>query len=342
MQITGIRDCEIQLGKSINNTSLLVSPEAQNELLLGLDYLSACEITKPHIDGLRTAIEEASKQFEIMDSLPFTEVVRINEVLEEEITEENYVIVPSALDVELAMNAELKEIISKELTEIEAQGVWDLTKTNVVEHEINIIPGTKPIRQKRRPISPHYLEAFKKSMKEMEEAGLIEVSKSPWSSPIHIVRKEGGAIRITQDFKKLNAVTIKDAYPLPNINNIVQSLSNAKLFTKLDLTHGYWQIGLSDKSKEYTAFTSEAGFHQFKVLPMGLSNACATFQRLMDEVMKDLIGNICFVYLDDVIVFSENVEEHFKNVKKVIERLKQANLKVKLSKCQIAVKKIEY
>ena len=99
MQITGIRDCEIQLGKSINNTSLLVSPEAQNELLLGLDYLSACEITKPHIDGLRTAIEEASKQFEIMDSLnelPFTEVVQINEVLEEEITEENYVIVPSA------------------------------------------------------------------------------------------------------------------------------------------------------------------------------------------------------------------------------------------------------
>ena len=345
MQITGIRDCEIQLGKSINNTSLLVSPEAQNELLLGLDYLSACEITKPHIDGLRTAIEEASKQFEIMDSLkelPFTEIVRINEVLEEEITEENYVIVPSALDVELAMNAELKEIISKELTEIEAQGVWDLTKTNVVEHEINIIPGTKPIRQKRRPIPPHYLEAFKKSMKEMEEAGLIEVSKSPWSSPIHIVRKEGGAIRITQDFKKLNAVTIKDAYPLPNINNIVQSLSNAKLFTKLDLTHGYWQIGLSDKSKEYTAFTSEAGFHQFKVLPMGLSNACATFQRLMDEVMKDLIGNICFVYLDDVIVFSENEEEHFKNVKMVIERLKQANLKVKLSKCQIAVKKIEY
>ena len=76
------------------------------------------------------------------------------------------------------MNAELKEIISKELTEIEAQGVWDLTKTNVVEHEINIIPGTKPIRQKRRPIPPHYLEAFKKSMKEMEEAGLIEVSKS--------------------------------------------------------------------------------------------------------------------------------------------------------------------
>jgi hypothetical protein len=149
------------------------------------------------------------------------------------------------------MNAELKEIITKDLIEIEAQGVWDLTKTNVVEHEITLIPGTKPIRQKRRPIPPHNLAAFKKSIKEMEEAGLIEFSKSP----IHIVRKEGGAIRITQDFKKLYAVTIKDAYPQPNINNIVQSLSNAKFFTKLDLTHGYWQIGLSNKSEEYTAFT---------------------------------------------------------------------------------------
>ena len=108
------------------------------------------------------------------------------------------------------------------------------------------------------------------------------------------------------------------------------------------MTHGYWLIGLSAKSREYTAFTSEAGFHQFKVLPMGLSNACATFRRLMDEVLKELKGEICFVFLDDVIVFSENEEDHLKNVQAVIVRLKQANLKVKLAKCQIAVKKIEY
>ena len=171
-----------------------------------------------------------------------------------------------------------------------------MTKTNIVEHEIHLIPGTKPIRQKRRPVPPHYIDAFKKSMKEMEEAGLIEFSRSPWSSTIHIVRKEGGEIRITQYFKKLNAVTIKDAYPLPNIDLIVNRLSKAIIFTKLDSTHGYWQISLSKNSREYTAFTSEAGFRQFKVLPMGLSNVCATFQRLMDEILKDLIGNICFVY----------------------------------------------
>ena len=346
MIISGVRDCQIQLGNSINAASLLVSPEAQDELLLGLDFLSSCEVTKPHIDGLRLAIAEASERFEnfnILKEIPYFKEERISEImLEDELEEDNYVVVPTESEIEKKINLELKQEIEKELKKIEAKGVWDLTKTTLVEHEINLIPGTKPIRQRRRPVPPHYVDAFKKSMKEMEVTGLIEVSKSPWSSPIHIVRKEDGAIRITQDFKKLNAVTIKDAYPLPNIEHIMRSLSKAKVFTKLDLTHGYWQIGLSKESREYTAFTSEAGFHQFKVLPMGLSNACATFQRLMDEVLRDLIGSICFVYLDDVIVFSEDENDHLKNVQCVVDRLKEANLKVKLSKCQLAVRRIEY
>jgi hypothetical protein len=131
----------------------------------------------------------------------------------------------------------------------------------MIEHSIELIPGTVPIRQKRRPLPPHYVSAFKKQIIEREDAGLIEPSTSSWSSPIHIVRKEGGKIRITQDYKKLNAVTVKDAYPLPNIENMLRNLSNARIFTKIDLTHGYWQIKVSKDSRKYTAFASEAGFH---------------------------------------------------------------------------------
>jgi len=348
MNISGIRDCNIQLGNSSIKTSVLVSPEAQDELLLGMDYLSKCEVTKPHIDGLRAAIKEASKQYEeniLNNELPFKEVENINNIMtSEELNEveEDYVLVQSAVEIEEIKNLELMQNIEAALMEIEAKGVADLTKTDLVEHEIKLIPGTIPIRQKRRPIPPRYIAQFKKSITEMEKAGLIEHSKSPWSSPIHIVRKDGGNIRITQDFKKLNGVTIKDAYPIPNIDSMLSQLSKAKIFTKLDLTHGYWQIGLSHRSRKYTAFSSEAGFHQFKVLPMGLTNACATFQRLMDKVLKELIGEICFVYLDDVIIFSEDEDEHLKHVKMVIERLKQAKLKVKLSKCEFAVKKIVY
>ena len=124
-----------------------------------------------------------------------------------------------------------------------------------------------------------------------------------------------GSIRNTQDYKKLNAVTIKDAYPLPNISNMFCKLSKARIFTKLDLTHGYWQIMLDEASRQFTAFACELGFYQFKVLPMGLTNACATFQRMMGKILKELIGVICFVYLDDVIIFSENMEEHIENIK---------------------------
>ena len=241
--------------------------------------------------------------------------------------------VPQADEIGKLMSTELRNLIDEALKQIEAKGVLDLTTTDVIEHEIELIPGAIPIRQKRRPVPPHYVNQFKKSIQEMEDAGLIESSRSPWSSPIHIVRKEGGQIRITQDFKKLNNVTIKDAYPIPRIDSMIIRLAKAKIFTTLDCTHGYWQIRLSKNSRAFTAFTSEAGFHQFKVLPMGLTNACATFQRLMDKVLEGLIGEICFVYLDDIIIFSDNAEDHLKHVRMVMERLKNANLRIKLSKC---------
>ena len=187
-------------------------------------------------------------------------------------------------DVDAKRVQELKGYLEESLKHTAANGVRDLTITNMVEHDIELIPGSMPIRQKRRPVPPHYMKEFETSIRQMEDAGLIESSSSPWSSPIHIVRKDGGGIRITQDYKKLNAITVKDAYPLPNINNMLIRLSNARIFSKIDLTRGYWQIGLSASCRKFTAFASEVGFHQFKVLPMGLTNACATFLRLMDKV----------------------------------------------------------
>jgi hypothetical protein len=337
----------------VSQTNVLISPEVKDEFLMGIDYLETCELTKPHIIGLRKAIEDASYQlYQELDLkeniLPFQDVEDIKSVLIheskpvflfEEKVDGDYVLVASPVEIDKFINSEIKNLIENELRQIEAKGIDDLTFTNMIEHSIELIPRTVPKRQKRRPVPPHYVSAFKKQIIGMEDAGLIEASTSPWSSPIHIVRKEGTKKRITQDYKKLNVVTVKDAYPLPNIENMLRSLSNARIFTKLDLTHGYWQIKVSKDSRKYTAFASEAGFHQFKVLPMGLTNACATFQRLMDKLLKGLIGEICFVYLDDIISFSEDEENHLKHVKIVAGRLKEANLKVKLSKCECAVKK---
>ena len=176
----------------------------------------------------------------------------------------------------------------------------------------------------------------------MLKLGMIIHSKSPWSSPVRLVRKKDGSMRITVDFRKVNNATVKDAYPIPLINNMLNHLAKGRIFTTLDLHSGYYQVKMDEASRKYTAFACDYGFFEYTVMPMGLTNATGTFQRLMDKVLNELIGKICYVYLDDIIIFSENEQEHMKHVDQIVERLKQHNLKINLKKCTFAQRKIEY
>ena len=211
-----------------------------------------------------------------------------------------------------------------------------------VSHEINIEPGSVPIKQKTRGIPYNYRADFKKMILEMKSAGLIVDSKSPWCSPVRLVRKKDKSIRVCVDYRKLNNVTIKDAYPIPRIEDLFSYLKPAKVFTTLDLASGYYQVKMDADCRKYTAFSCDFGFFEYNVMPMGLTNACATFQRLMDNVLRDFIGKICLVYLDDIIIFSENMVEHLEHVRLIAECLREHNLKVKLSKCRFAQDHVEY
>ena len=199
-----------------------------------------------------------------------------------------------------------------------------------------------PIKQKTRGVPYGFRESFRKTLMEMKEAGMIVDSKSPWSSPVRLVKKPDGSIRITIDYRKLNNVTVKDSYPLPRIEDIFVHLSKAKIFSTLDLCSGYNQIRLSKESQQYTAFSCEFGFFEYRVLPQGVTNGCSSFQRIMMNVLEGHIGVRCFVFLDDVIIYSESDDDHLKDVQMIIERLRQYNLKIKLSKCKFAKRKIEY
>jgi putative transposase len=187
-----------------------------------------------------------------------------------------------------------------------------------------------------RKVPQAFENEFKTTIHKMIKHGLIRASRSPWSSPVRLVRKKDGSMRITVDYRKLNGVTIKDAYPIPNINNMLNHLSKGRLFTTLDLHSGYFQLPMDPASSQYTAFTCEFGFFEYVVMPQGLCNATATFQRAMTLALGDLIGKICYCYLDDVIIFSEDPDQHLEHVKMVRDRLKQHNLKIKMSKCKFA------
>merc|ERR1712044_80222 len=172
-----------------------------------------------------------------------------------------------------------------------------------------------------------------KEVQKMLKDGVIETSNSPWASPVVLVRKKDNTLRYCIDYRKLNAVTRKDSYPLPRIDDSLDSLGKAKYFSTLDLASGYWQIGLTEQAKQKSAFCTTSGLYQFRVMPFGLTNAPATFQRLMERVLAGLQWQVCLVYIDDIIIFSETVEQHLEQLQTVFERLQQACLKLKPRKC---------
>ena len=157
------------------------------------------------------------------------------------------------------------------------------------------------------------------------------------------MRKKDGSLRFCIDLRHLNNRTIKDAYSLPRIEETLDCLNGAKIFTSLDLKSGYWQVEMEEESKPLTAFTiGPLGFFECERMPFGLTNAPATFQRLMESCLGDLHLNWCIIYLDDIIVFSETSQEHIRRLRGVFQKLASAGLKLKPNKCEFFKKKITY
>ena len=190
---------------------------------------------------------------------------------------------------------------------------------------------------------PHLYEEVWKHLKEMVEIGAIRKSNSPWASAVVLVRKKDGSLRFCIDLRHLNKRIIKDAYSLPRIEETLDCLNGAKIFTSLDLKSGYWQVEMEEESKPLTAFTlGPLSFFECERMPFGLTNAPATFQRLMESCLGDLHLNWCIIYLDDIIVFSETPQEHIKRLHGIFQKLASAGLKLKPSKCEFFKKKITY
>ena len=218
----------------------------------------------------------------------------------------------------------------------------DMGRTNLVKHHIKLTDPA-PFKEAYRRIPPQMYDEVKTHIQEMLDLGAIRPSNSPWASSIVLVRKKDGRLRFCIDLRRLNNRTVKDAYSLPRIESILDSLGGAQIFTTLDLKAGYWQVEMAEECKAYTAFTcGPLGFYECDTMPFGATNAPATFQRLMHDCLGDLNMNWCIVYLDDIIVFSDTKEEHIKRLEAVFQKLMAAGLKLKPTKCFFFRNEIEY
>ena len=214
-------------------------------------------------------------------------------------------------------------------------------KTHLVKHKINTADAI-PISKKPYRTSVTENEVISNEVNKMLKEGIIKPSTSPWSSPVVLVKKKDGKIRFCVDYRALNSVTVKDKYPLPLINDALECLSHCKLFTTLDCVSGYWQVPLEEEDKSKTAFITRDGLFEFETMPFGLCNAPSTFQRLMDLVMNGIKWKKVMIYLDDIIIFSKNFEQHLLDLEDVFNRLRNSNLKLKSSKCNFARTSINY
>ena len=195
--------------------------------------------------------------------------------------------------------------------------------------------STRPIRCNPRKLSPKKIKIQQELVDKMLEEGQIEHSVSAWSAPTVLVTKKDGTTRFCVDYRRLNARTKKDAFPLPRIDDSLNSLSGQAWFSTLDLASGYWQVRLSEDAKPKTAFATHSGLFQFAVMPFGLCIAPATFERLMSQVMRGLHWKRCLVYIDDILVFGNDFESVLHSLELVLIRVAEYGLQLKSTKCNL-------
>ena len=213
--------------------------------------------------------------------------------------------------------------------------------TDLVSHRIDVGENL-PVHTAPYRTSPKDRNIIQQEIEKMLAAKVIRHSNSPWASPIVLITKKDGSVRFCVDYRKLNSITKRDVYPLPRIDDSLATLSEGRWFSTMDLTSGYWQIPVDEESREKTAFISVSGLYEFNVMPFGLSNSPATFQRFLDVVLAGLKWKSLLVYLDDICVFSSSFEQHKTDVEEVFVRLRKAKLKLKPSKCHFFQRQIKY
>ncbi|KAK1630543.1 hypothetical protein QYE76_004858 [Lolium multiflorum] len=252
----------------------------------------------------------------------------------------------SELEIGLELNS-LKEVriedipVVNEFKDVFPKELPGMPPDREIEFTIDLIPGTAPIAQPPYKMGPKELVELKAQIDELEQKGFIQESVSPWGTPVIFVDKRDGGKRMCGDYRNLNNVTIKNKYPLPRIQDLFDQVQGAGVFS-IDLRSGYHQIKIKKEDVPKTAFVSRYGHHEYLVVPFGLTNAPAIFMNLMNKIFMKYLDKFVIVFIDDILIYSKDKEEHAKHLKIVLQTLREHQLYAKFSKCKFWLDSVEF
>ena len=342
-------DCyvDIEIGNYKKKIKFHVAP-IQFDVILGKDWLAE---NQPIIDwksnrmsltqnGIVTELQGIDKKIQIISAMQFKKEAKHSKELfvcyitqnQSSVTKQDQSITDRNLRKVLN---EFKDVFPNDLPN-------GLPPKRKQDHGIELEKESKPVCKPVYRLSLSEQDEVRKQVTELLNKGFIQPSSSPFGAPVLFVKKKDGSLRMCVDYRALNKITIKNKYPIPRIEDLIDRLKDAKIFSKIDLRSGYHQLRIKEEDTPKTAFRTNDGHFEFLVMPFGLTNAPASFMALMNDVLKNLINKCVVVFFDDILIYSKSKEEHVEHVRKVLELLRQNKLFAKMSKCDFLKDKVEF
>ncbi|XP_019097363.1 PREDICTED: uncharacterized protein LOC109131156 [Camelina sativa] len=312
----------------------LVMPLDRFDVILGMDWLSEHQA---HIDCSRSRVifENGGRTPLLFYGISpskmayFASAARIGRSVEEE---EIYLVTLTALGGDDKEGMEVEDITTVKDFEDVFRPLEGLPPPRSHPFTINLQPGATPIAKAPYRMVPAEFAELKTQLEDLLEKGFIRPSSSPWGALVLFFKKKDGSMRLCIDYRGINNITIKDKYPLPRIDELLDQLRGASWFSKIDLASGYHQISIAEQDVMKTAFQTRYGQYEFVIMPFGLTNAPAAFMRLMNEVFHDYLDRFMIIFINDILIYSRSAEEHSEHLRKVLERLREVKLFAKFSK----------
>ncbi|KAD4180266.1 hypothetical protein E3N88_28857 [Mikania micrantha] len=235
-----------------------------------------------------------------------------------------------------------KTPVVREFPEVFPDDLPGLTPARPVEFRIDLVPGETPIAKSPYRVAPSEMQELSNQLQELLDKGFIRPSYSPWGAPVLFAKQKDGSFRMCIDYREVNKLTIKNRYPLPMIDDLLDQLQGAQYFSKIDLRYGYHQLRVQEEDIQKTAFRTRYGHYEFIVMPFGLTNATAVFMDLMNRVCKPYQDQFVIVFIDDILIYSKSKAEHEQHLRKILELLKQEQLYAKFSKCEFWLREVQF